>query len=142
VLKTNKQIWLGPLLVAVTAFVGCGASDKPLVQVTGRVTYGGGSWPFPGYITFSPIESAASMPARPGSGPFKTDGKYVVGSYKPGDGLMPGKYHVSVSCIDPNDASKPPSELEFVPANFTTEDLVVEAGQDAIELDIDVPKKK
>jgi hypothetical protein len=130
------------LLLATAAVAGCGGDGKPLVPVSGRVTYGGGEWPFPGYITFSPIESSASMPARPGSGPFKTNGKYVVGSYQPGDGLMPGRYHVSVSCIEPNDTSKPPNELELVPADFTTEDLVVEAGQGAIELNIDVPKKK
>ena len=67
---------------------------------------------------------------------------YTVGCYQPGDGLLPGTYHVSVSCIDPNDASKRPAELQLVPADFKTEDLVVDNGQDAIELNIDVPKKK
>lgn len=141
-LKTTNQLVLGSLLFAAAAAAGCGGNDKPLVPVAGRVTYGGGAWPFPGYVTFSPFESSASTPARPGSGPFKTDGKFVVGSYLPGDGLMPGRYHVSVSCIDPNDASKSPQDLERVPADFTTEPLVVEAGQDAIELNFDVPKKK
>lgn len=130
------------LSIAAAAIAGCGANSKPLVQVSGRVTYGGGAWPFPGYITFSPIESADSAPARPGSGPFGVDGKYVVGSYRSGDGLMPGTYHVSVSCIDPNSASKPPAESEFVPSDFTTKDLVVEAGMDPIELNLDVPKKE
>ena len=81
------------------------------------------------------------MPARPGSGRFGEDGTFVVGSYQPGDGLLPGAYHVSVSCIDPNDASKPPAELELVPADFKTNNLVVESGQDAIELNLDVPRK-
>jgi hypothetical protein len=140
--KTNKQIWLGLLLIAVAAVAGCGSNSKPLVQVTGRVTYGGGEWPFPGYITFSPIESSASKPARPGSGRFGVDGKYVVGSYRSGDGLLPGRYHVSVSCLAPEGTPNPPTDSQYVPADFTTEELVVEAGQDAIELDIDVPKKK
>jgi hypothetical protein len=130
------------LLIVVAAVAGCGTNDKPLVQVTGRVTYGGGAWPFPGYITFSPLESSASMPARPGSGPFGVDGKYVAGSYQSGDGLLPGKYHVSVSCLAPESATNPPTDSQYVPAEFTTEELLVEAGQDAIEVDIDVPKKK
>jgi hypothetical protein len=142
VLKINKQFWLASLLLAVAAIAGCGANDKPLVQVTGRVTYGGGAWPFPGYITFSPIDSAGSTPARPGSGPFGVDGKYVVGSYRSGDGLLPGRYHVSVSCLAPENAPNPPHDSQYVPADFTTEELVVEAGQDAIELNLDVPKKE
>jgi hypothetical protein len=142
VLKINKQIWLASLLIAVAAIAGCGTNGKPLVQVTGRVTYGGGEWPFPGYITFSPLESSGSTPARPGSGRFKADGKYVVGSYQPGDGLLPGMYHVSVSCLAPEDAPNPPTDLQYVPPDFTTKELVVEAGQDAIELNVDVPKKK
>jgi hypothetical protein len=135
----NMRFWLTSFVIVCGAAAGCGGQDKPLVQVTGRVTYAGGEWPFPGYITFSPIDSAAS-PARPGSGPFKKDGRYVVGSYKPNDGLLPGTYHVSVSCIDPNDALKAPQDLELVPKEFTTEQLSVSAGQDAIELNIDVPK--
>jgi hypothetical protein len=137
----NMRIWVASLSLLCAVAAGCGGNDKPLVQVTGRVTYGGGDWPFPGYITFSPVDTAAS-PARPGSGPFKQDGKYIVGSYKPADGLLPGTYHVSVSCIDPNDASKAPQDLELVPKDFTTEQLTVSAGQDEIVLNLDVPKKR
>jgi hypothetical protein len=121
---------------------GCGGSDKPLVSVSGQATYGGGEWPRAGTITFTPVETGSTAISRPGSGLFQTDGKFVVGSYKPGDGLMPGTYHVAISCIDPMDFSKPREELEFVPADFRTEKLVVEAGQDAIVLKYDVPKKK
>ena len=96
----------------------------------------------PGNITFSPLTSPGSTPARPGSGQFKEDGKFVVGSYRPGDGLMPGRYHIGVSCFDPLDTSKPAAELEFVPQDFKTKELVVENGQDAIELNFDVPIKK
>jgi hypothetical protein len=126
---------------ACIAAVGCGA-DKPLVPVTGRITYAGGDWPMPGYITFTPFQSTGALPARPGSGRFLEDGKFVAGSYGPGDGLMPGKYHVSISCFDPMDTSKPAAELNLVPADFKTEDLVVEQGQDSIVLNIDVPKKR
>jgi hypothetical protein len=127
--------------VVLVLLAGCGGNDKPLVPVSGRITYGGGNWPMPGNITFAPLESAGDLPARPGSGRFEEDGSFVAGSYKPGDGLMPGKYHIGISCFDPND-TRPPDKASYVPMDFTTDVLVVERGQDAIELNIDVPKKK
>jgi hypothetical protein len=123
------------------ACVGCSGDDKPLVPVTGQVTYGGGDWPMPGYITFTPLKSPGDTPARPGAGRFGPDGNFVVGSYRPGDGLMPGRYAISVSCFDAN-TTKPRYEAEFVPKGFKPEELVIEKGQDAVELNFDVPKKK
>jgi hypothetical protein len=127
--------------IAALAAAGCGGADKPLVPVEGRVTYAGGEWPMAGYITFTPLESPGATPARPGSGRFLPDGKFVVGSYKPGDGLMPGRYTISVSCFDLN-TTKPRDEAEFVPKDFRPEELVIEKGQEAVELNFDVPKKK
>jgi len=137
-----SQVLVASICLTLLASWGCGGDRKPLVAVAGQATYAGGEWPMPGTITFTPAETTGSLPARPGSARFAVDGKFVVGSYKPGDGLMPGNYHVSISCIDPIDFSKPREELEFVPADFRAEDLVIEAGQDAVELKYDIPKKK
>jgi hypothetical protein len=123
------------------ASVGCGEPEKPLVPVSGRVTYGGGDWPMAGAITFTPVASPGATPARPGGARFGPDGKFVVGSYKPGDGLMPGRYSISVSCFDTN-TTKPRDEAEYVPRDFHAEELVIEKGQDAVELNFDVPKKQ
>jgi hypothetical protein len=81
------------------------------------------------------------MPTRPGAAQFGPDGKFVVGSFKPGDGLMPGRYSVSVSCFDAGSLQQR-DEAEFVPKDFKPEDLVIEKGQDAVELNFDVPQKK
>ena len=93
-----------------------------------------------GAITFTPVSSPGSTPARPGGARFGPDGKFVVGSYKPDDGLMPGRYAVSVSCFDTN-TQKPRDEAEYVPRDFRAEELVIEKGQGAVELNFDVPKK-
>jgi hypothetical protein len=132
---------LTALAVLGLAALGCGTPEKPLTPVSGRVTYAGGDWPMVGYITFTPVESPGDTPARPGSGKFQPDGNFVVGSYKPGDGLMPGRYSISVSCFDVN-STKPREEAEFVPKDFRPDELVIEKGQDAVELNFDVPKKK
>lgn len=112
-----------------------------MVPVSGQVTYGGGEWPMSGTIGFGPTPSEDGSLTRPGSATFGKDGKFVVGSYQPGDGLLPGVYHVTVSCVDPLDFTKPPSELDIVPKDFHVDDLVVEAGMDPIVLNFDVPKK-
>jgi hypothetical protein len=130
------RMWLAILAVCSAAILGCG-NDREMIPVSGRITYGGGSWPKSGNITFAPLEASGSTPLRPGAGAFKEDGAFVVGSYRPGDGLRPGKYHVIVSCVDVDTGVK----IEHVPADFKTEELVIEPGQDDIELNFDVPKK-
>jgi hypothetical protein len=126
---------------ALLGVAGCG-NDRPMVPVSGRVTYDGGEWPMAGTIGFTPSSSADGKEARAGSGNFGKDGSFVVGSYKPGDGLLPGVYRVKVSCVDPSDFTKSVAELDIVPKDFHVEDLVVEAGMDPIELNLDVPKKE
>jgi hypothetical protein len=95
-----------------------------------------------GNVTFTPLSSSEGTAKRPGSGQFGPDGNFVVGSYQRGDGLMPGTYNVSVSCFNPNDSTKAPEDLNYVPASFETENLVVEVGMDPIVLNLDVPKKE
>jgi hypothetical protein len=129
------------LAVVCLASVGCGGEAKPLVPVKGRVTYAGGDWPMTGAITFTPVASPGATPARPGGARFGPDGKFVVGSYKPDDGLMPGRYSVSVSCFDP-ELLIPRAQAEYVPQDYEPDELVIEKGQDAVELNFDVPKKK
>jgi hypothetical protein len=110
--------------------------------VSGRVTYAGGEWPIQGTITFGPKKTEDGKIPRLGSANFDKEGNFVVGSYQPGDGLMPGTYKVTVSCISSSDPSKTVEELDLVPQTFKPDDLVVEAGSGPIELNLDVPKKE
>jgi hypothetical protein len=135
------------ILASLSVFMlllGCGGSNNDMVHVTGQLTYGGGEWPAAGIITLTPISTPAGGPSRPGSSNFNVDGEFAIGSYKPGDGLRPGTYNISVSCYDPAKMGqgKRPAEMEFVPADFKHESLVIEPGQDDIVLNIDVPKKQ
>ena len=125
----------------LAGITGCG-NDRQMVPVTGRVTFGGREWPMAGSIGFTPNSLADGVVARAGSANFGKDGNFVVGSYKPGDGLLPGVYRVKISCVDPSDFTKSPQELDIVPQDFQVDDLVVEAGMGPIELSYDVPKKK
>ena len=93
-------------LASGAAVSGCGPSDaKDLVPVAGRVTLDGGGWPKSGRLTFLPAGESSShasaggpRPTRPGFAEFGKDGRFVAQTRRPGDGLMPGRYRVGVSC--------------------------------------------
>jgi hypothetical protein len=84
--------------MALAALAGCGHSGPKLVPVSGRITFAGGTWPNAGALYFTPVEAAAGFPMRPGSADFGTDGNFTVTSFKPGDGLVPGRYHIGIQC--------------------------------------------
>lgn len=85
-------------LAACLPLAGCGSSTTQTVAVKGVVTLNGGPWPKPGTIQFAPAAPAPGFPLRPGAGTFQADGAFKVTSFTPGDGLVPGKYEVSVEC--------------------------------------------
>ncbi|MBX3433226.1 MAG: hypothetical protein KF847_07885 [Pirellulales bacterium] len=143
--RGRRRVWIaGACLLAA----GCGQGGIPMVSVSGKVTYNGGEWPAAGSITFTPLETVADYPRRSGSGGFGADGKFVVGSFKSNDGLVPGTYGVSVGCMKERDLTTPIEQLNYVPAGFKPNAgpvkdgvLVVEAGSRAIEVNFDVPAK-
>ncbi len=140
--RSKLIVWF--TVVSVTALAGCDYDPLKKVHVHGTVTFDGGTCPGAGRITFSPVEIAAGLPRRPASGKFQEDGKYEAMSFRPGDGLIPGKYSVGVACFDPSKLSGAPSDDEFrkaslVGKSFQPLELVVEPGSDSVEFNIDVP---
>jgi hypothetical protein len=81
-------------------FASCGSNLPQTIRVSGQVTFDGQPPPAAGSVLFLPIESAAGFPSRPASGAFGTDGQFQAQTFEPGDGLMPGKYLISVECWD------------------------------------------
>lgn len=116
----SKHILNIALCVGVIAlFAGCGPSGLKTVDVSGKITYGGGPWPKPGKLTFPCIEPAEGFPNRPGSAEFDVDGNFVASSYGQGDGLHPGKYSVHVECWEvPPSMDATVQAKSYVPENF------------------------
>ena len=143
-----RRCFAAVLLLTSLAALGCGGNDLPTVPVRGRVTFAGGSPPAKGSITFMPHSgsSPAGLPSKPGSAQFDTDGSFEVTSFKLGDGLLPGTYGVSISCIkDYQNLSANPDSIavrDHVPEGFRPDDLVIKEGDEQIELTYDVPAKK
>lgn len=140
-----RTAWLLLGGLAVGTLAGCGGNDLPLVPVSGTVTFDGGPCPAVGNVNFTPIEVAPGLPKRPGSGRFREDGKFVVTSFKEGDGLLPGRYRVAITCFSglPDRSSPDPfGAVSYVPDDYRPVELVVEEGDDPITVNYDVPPKK
>jgi hypothetical protein len=143
--RNATQLLLAVISMPCALLAGCGGELLPLVPVSGVVTFDGGECPGPGNVTFQPLEVAAGLPNRPASGKFDRDGRYSVTSFQPGDGLLPGRYQVAVTCYSglPNPKSRDPfGDVNHVPEDFRPDDLVVEAGSSPVQLDLNVPPKK
>lgn len=138
---------IGPAFLALSACGGCSPDPLQKVPVRGVVTFDGQACPAPGRVTFSPIEAREGMPKRPAAGAFEVDGRYSAMSFRPDDGLVPGRYQVAVTCVDATKISNPPTDASYARASyvdpsFQPDELVVEPGSRPIELNLDVPTRK
>ena len=130
---------------ACISSLGCGRDGLPLVPVSGRVTFNGGPCPKNGTILFVQVPGTgiAGLPNRPARAAFGTDGKYEATSFTPGDGILPGRYQVAVSCMDGEPGpDRPREQISFVPSDYRADELVVEEGQSAVGVNLDVPLKE
>lgn len=127
------------------AIGGCSDSGLPIVPVNGKITFAGGQCPAAGSISFIPVEVEPGLPRRPGSATFLQDGAFAVTSFQEGDGLLPGKYSVSITCLsgmpDPRKPD-PWDAVSYVPKDFKIADVQVARDSDPIELAFDVPPKQ
>ena len=125
---------------------GCGSRGPEVVPVEGTITYGGGAWPRPGTLYFTPAEPAADLPRRPGYATFGVNGKFQATSFSSNDGLVPGRYRVGVeSWESPPRMGKRPTPKSSVPAKFQSPatsglELEVRSGQRRVSVQWDVPK--
>jgi hypothetical protein len=82
----------GALLVAVFWAIGCGGSDREMLQVAGAVKNADGSAIAAeqgGKILFVPDGSGAAA-----AGAVEQDGSFTMMTNEPGDGVQPGTYKV------------------------------------------------
>lgn len=149
--RSNRALGRGLVAVILLALSGCGGSVAKTVPVKGVVTLAGGAWPAPATIQFTPLSAADGFPLRPASGNVQLDGTFKVTSFEPGDGLLPGKYEVSVECWKSQPQMSPTGGgmidgQSAVPDKYRsgkTSGWIVEvpAGSGPLELKYDVPTK-
>lgn len=97
--KTIFRIPFSFICLAALALIFCGCgNDKGLIRLTGKITLDGSEMPYAGEIKFLPKEVEAGKPMRPARAKFDTGGAFRATSFKPGDGIYPGNYAVTVEC--------------------------------------------
>ena len=89
------------------AVAGCGSR---LAQVKGTITLADGRPMTRGMVIFEKGEGEAAVMAR---GAIAPDGTYEMSTYKPGDGVPPGKYRVQINPIDLSDTPDEQKNLPF-----------------------------
>lgn len=90
---------LGLLAIALLLAPGCSAKGPKTVVVKGKVTYQGKAVPR-GMITFQPAELSQTAGSHPASGEIQPDGRFKMSTFKQGDGVLPGKYQVTIRALE------------------------------------------
>jgi len=133
------------LLMAPALAGGCSRRPTP-VPVQGRITYGGSDWPRGGRLYFVAEPTAGAL-TKPGLADFDIDGHFVVTTFQPGDGLLPGEYRVNVECWEvPPSMDSVQRPKSYLPEQFRSgatsgfKILVAADARGPIELNLDVPK--
>jgi hypothetical protein len=143
---TTRILSLGLLVLAAALPCGCGRNGPEIVPVEGTITYGGGPWPKPGVVYFTLDPTASGKSGHPVTGKFGVDGKLTVTTFGK-DGLVPGKYKLSVECWEvPPRMGSPTPPVSYVPERYQSAatsglSLSVESGKRVVHVQLDVPKK-
>lgn len=98
--------------------VGCSDNGLKMVPVTGKVTLDGGDWGRPGLIYFTPAEPAPGFPRRGGMADFDVQGNFVAETFKPRDGLIPGRYVVNLECWKVPPTMGGPQAVSYLPEEY------------------------
>jgi hypothetical protein len=147
-----RKLTCVPILFALSLLLlgltGCGRSDVELVPVSGRVTYDGGAWPNGGVLYFAPQdvgkERSKTRPMRPAAAQFTPEGEFEVTSFAKGDGLVPGRYVVTVECFvgEPSMHKRPKSAVPPKYRTQATSDFFVDVDPEKsrINVEFNIPK--
>lgn len=86
-------VWM--LFGVLVCGAGCGSGAPKTVNVSGTVEFDGQPLT-KGTISFVPQAVGENEQNRPATGTIDDKGHYVLSTFKPGDGALPGKYLVAI----------------------------------------------
>ncbi len=139
--------WCLMVAMSVSVAVGCGgggaSDDKATAKVTGKVTHNG-SVVSGGEVVFSPVAEAGAKgpPGQAGRGAIKSDGTFVVTTYKDGDGAVIGQHRImympgATPAATHDEQGKPAAEqkapAKLVPSKDT---VAVAKGDNTINIEL------
>jgi hypothetical protein len=134
----NVKLFCAAVLVS-TSVAGCGGSGPVTKKVEGTITFKGGPPPATGKITLAPVEVTEPFPRRPARGEFDEKGNFTLTTFEPGDGIIPGRYSVNVTCWREKPTLETRLSANYVPPNFEHEVTIAADADEPVEIAIDVP---
>jgi hypothetical protein len=132
----SLKFFLGCLILL--SCLGCGDKLPATVPVRGKITFAGQAPPKPVLLTFVCLTTESSEIKQNGTAQTQADGSFVVTTFRPGDGLIPGKYRVNLECWQEQPTMDRPSGKSHVPASFKATELEVSSSQSNVSFDLDV----
>jgi hypothetical protein len=129
-----KNYFLLILLGFAVTVSGC--SGNGFIPAGGKVTFEDGSPVTQGGVTFSTSTFMAD-------GKIQPDGTFTLTSLKPGDGLPPGSYKVTVSSSETDAKERTIYFVDKIFSDITTTPLTAEvtSSQRTFEFKVSKPKK-
>jgi hypothetical protein len=128
------------LALAFLGLAGCGGGLYP---VRGAVTLDDGTPVTKGLVVFERVGGGEPIVAR---GQIQSDGSYELSTYKPGDGVPPGKYKVLLNSMDlsdvPDEAKNLPYDTRYLSLATSGLEVEVTSGPNDIPIKLDRPAKK
>ena len=134
----RRALAAGTLLLLLP-LAGCGQKLHP---VRGTVTLDDGRPLSRGLVIF---ETQGEGPAVTARGEVKADGGYELSTYRPGDGVPPGRYRVLINPMDPSDVpdeqKKLPFDAKYVRFETSGLEYEVKPGPNEYPIRLDRPRK-
>jgi hypothetical protein len=142
----NSSLWTIGVIFLLGIIAGGCSHGPETVAVRGRATYAGGAWPAEARLYFHP-QNAAPGQNHPGLADVGKDGSFRAVSFKGVNGLVPGKYKVTVECWKtPPMPSNPVGATSYAPAAYCSDKtsplaVTVESRKPLSNVQFDVPKR-
>jgi hypothetical protein len=137
--RSGSPIRYCAILLMVACLSGCGDSGPVTKTVQGTITFKGGPPPATGKITLAPVEVTEPFPRRPARGDFDEKGNFTLTTFDSGDGIIPGRYSVNVTCWREKPTLETRQSANYVPPNFEHEVTIAADADEPVEIAINVP---
>lgn len=119
---------------------GCQDDGLEMVTVRGQVAFEGRDVPENCSLHFQPDGASSDTFLRPAIGKLDSDGALTVSSWKKGDGLVAGKYRVTVKYYDLKPGGNPAQDDGWLRKTHHLGELAIEPGtRGPVEVNYHVP---
>jgi hypothetical protein len=137
--RSGRRLLTAVGLLLLLGFAGCNSKTYP---VRGTVTLEDGTPLQKGMVIFEGPGEGTPITAR---GAVQSDGSYQLSTYKPGDGVPPGKYRVLINPMDlsdvPDEKKNLPFDIKYLKFETSRLEYEVKAGPNEFPIKLMQSKK-